>query len=151
RVPATVGNESRGARRGGDAAVGASRASGGNWMSREVTALAPWYGSNRMLAENVGAELRGLRWGGIPLAGGMTEIRYIDAPTLVVSDLHRHVINLARVVACHDLYRQLVGQLQSTLFHPDSLVRAQAICRSIEDQDHAKRVIDSGNVEWATQ
>lgn len=33
-----------------------------------INALAPWYGSNRMLAEHVGKALEGCTWVGVPPA-----------------------------------------------------------------------------------
>lgn len=93
----------------------------------KITALAPWFGSNRMLAHEVGKLLKGCSWVGVPFAGSMTELIYIDAPTLVVSDLHRHVINLARVAADPMLNRDLRGMLRKAIFHPDELSRCQAV------------------------
>lgn len=92
---------------------------------RPVTTLVPWFGTNRTLAENVGKALAGKRWVGVPFAGGMCELAHIDAPTLVVSDLHRWVINLARVVAEDGLRPNLIRQLDAILFHPDELAAAQ--------------------------
>lgn len=43
-----------------------------------ITALAPWFGSNRMLARYVGEELAGCQWVGVPFAGGMAEIFQIE-------------------------------------------------------------------------
>lgn len=80
----------------------------------KVTALAPWFGSNRTLAPQVGELLNGCRWVGVPFAGSMTELIYIDAPTLVVSDLHRHVINLATVAADEGANRELRRRLKNT-------------------------------------
>jgi len=66
---------------------------------KPITALAPWFGSNRTLAENVGTALAGCQWVGVPFAGGMCELLQIKARSLLVSDLHRHVLNLAAVAA----------------------------------------------------
>ena len=41
---------------------------------KPITALAPWFGSNRTLAENVGRALAGCEWVGVPFAGGMCEL-----------------------------------------------------------------------------
>lgn len=99
---------------------------------RNVSALAPWFGSNRMLAHEVGAELAGCKWVGIPFAGGMCEVPYITAPSLVVCDKHRHIINLARVVADDGLRHALVRRLKRTLFHADELDEAQEWCKANE-------------------
>lgn len=96
----------------------------------KITTLAPWFGSNRMLAENVGAALKGCSWVGVPFAGGMSELVHIKANVLLVSDLHRHVINLANCVKLHR--PELTAMLDATLFHPDELARAQAHCRDCE-------------------
>lgn len=93
-------------------------------------AIAPWFGAARMIAESVGEELRGLRWVGVPFAGGMSELAHITAPTLVVSDLHRHVVNLASVVATRR--RELATRLQRLPFHPEILTNAQTFCKSNE-------------------
>ncbi len=91
----------------------------------KITALAPWFGSNRTLAPEVGKLLKGCRWVGVPFAGSMTELIYIDAPTLVVSDLHRHVINLAMVASSEEANRELRRRLKNTAFHPDMLSTCQ--------------------------
>ncbi len=110
----------------------------------KTTALAPWFGSNRMLAENVGAALRGCSWVGVPFAGGMSELVHIKANVLLVSDLHRHVINLAR---CVKFYRQeLTAMLDATLFHPEELDAAQIACRVRETKTFDPL---DGNIEWA--
>lgn len=97
--------------------------------ARGITALAPWFGSNRSLAHVVGEAVRGYRWVGVPFAGGMTELLYIDAPTLVVCDLHAWIINLARVVADADGYKRLKHLLESSLFHPAALRMSQRYCQ----------------------
>src|SRR5687767_7607129 len=89
----------------------------------KTTALAPWFGSARMIAPLIAKELRGCKWVGVPFAGGMSELAHIKASTIVVSDLHRHVINLARVVA--ERRELLQSQLVALTFHPDELRDAQ--------------------------
>ena len=107
-----------------------------------TTALAPWFGSNRMLAPLVGEALRGCKWVGVPFAGGMSELSHIKASTIVVSDLHRHVINLARVVA--DRGGILKDQLEGLAFHPDTLRDAQERCRMWEQDEHLGFEINLG-------
>jgi DNA adenine methylase len=97
-----------------------------------VTTLAPWFGSNRMLASEVGKLLRGCEWVGIPFAGGMSEVLHIDARTIVVNDRHRHIINLARVAASRG--ETLALDLEQRFFHPDELAAAQRQCRYWESQ-----------------
>lgn len=97
--------------------------------SRGVTALVPWFGGNRMLASHVGTALAGCKWVGVVFAGGMSELPHIDARTIVVNDQHRHVINLARVVASDVLRPTLVRRLRRKVFHPDELKGAQQKCK----------------------
>lgn len=100
----------------------------------KTTALAPWFGSNRMLAAEVGKQLTGCKWVGVPFAGGMSELAHIKASTIVVSDVHRHVINLARCVA--EQKDVLKAALESLVFHPDVLADAQQHCRKWEQDEH---------------
>jgi len=110
----------------------------------KTTALAPWFGSNRMLAENVAATLAGCSWIGVPFAGGMSELVHIKANVLLVSDLHRHIINLAN---CVKFSRSaLATMLSSTLFHPDQLAKAQEFCLKKESEPQFATI---GDVEWA--
>lgn len=104
---------------------------------REVTTLAPWFGSNRTLAAEVGKLLKGCRWVGVPFAGGMSELEHINAPTIVVSDLHWHVINLAEVVADPVRGPELYRRLKRAAFHEITLAEAQRrmkLHESIETQ-----------------
>jgi DNA adenine methylase len=118
-----------------------------------VTALAGWFGSNRMLAPHVGKQLSGCTWVGVPFAGGMTEILEMTARTILVNDLHRHIINLARVVKSDELRPKLIRELKRTIFHPDELADAQNDCR---DRDLCQRVLIEvpdedtiPNLQWA--
>lgn len=98
-------------------------------MSKTTTALAPWYGSNRMLGSEVGLELGKLDWVGIPFAGGMSELLHIKARGMLVNDLHRDVINLARVVKDDEFFKWFVDEAADAPFHPDVLANAQAELR----------------------
>lgn len=93
-------------------------------------AIAPWFGAARMIARNVGEELRGLRWVGVPFAGGMSELAQINAQNIVVNDKHRHVVNLACCIAKRR--RELMDVLKRFPFHPDVLRSAQEYCKSRE-------------------
>lgn len=42
-----------------------------------ITALAQWFGGNRLLAQSVGRALGRLRWCGVPFAGGCPELPHI--------------------------------------------------------------------------
>jgi DNA adenine methylase len=98
----------------------------------KITAIAPWYGSNRLLAHHIGPLLTGCRWLGIPFAGGMCELTSFPLSTfpstVLVSDLHAHVLNLAAVVAEDKLSGQLQDRLAKLPFHPTILEQAQGRC-----------------------
>lgn len=98
----------------------------------KITALAGWYGGNRVLAESVGKQLGRLVWCGVPFMGGAPELPHIDTRAGVANDLHRHVIHLARVVADPALHDLLAERLDRLLFHPDELAAAQGRCRDRE-------------------
>ncbi|MCY2965196.1 MAG: hypothetical protein NT069_16445 [Planctomycetota bacterium] len=95
-----------------------------------VRALAPWFGAGRMIAPLVGRELAGCKWVGVPFAGGMSEIAEIDARSIAVNDLHRHVMNMAMVVAVDA--SGMARALSRVPFHPDALKFAQAKCLEME-------------------
>jgi site-specific DNA-adenine methylase len=98
----------------------------------KITAMAPWFGGNRTLAAHVGTALKGCRWVGVPFAGGMSELRHIAAPTIVVGDLHRHVINLARVLQDDIAGPKLYRQLRRLPFCEDVLDESQAWCKAFK-------------------
>lgn len=93
-----------------------------------ISAIAPWYGSNRMLAPEVGKALKGCEWVGVPFAGGMAEVFHIEARTVLVNDLHRHVINLAMILADPKKGPSLYRLLKRHPFHPETLAAAQENC-----------------------
>lgn len=97
----------------------------------KTTALVPWFGTNRMTAANVGDKLFGLDWVGIAFAGGMSELAHVTCRSIVVNDLHKHVVNLAVRIARHGKER-LVQMLDELPFHPDVLAGAQDMCKAIE-------------------
>lgn len=94
----------------------------------KTTALVPYFGAARMQAERIAEHLNGAAWLGIPFAGGMSELAHVTCRTIVVNDLHKHVINLARVIADAKLVTLLAGRLEHVPFHPDALAEAQAKC-----------------------
>ncbi|NBW11355.1 MAG: hypothetical protein EBR82_25315 [Caulobacteraceae bacterium] len=105
-----------------------------------VRALAPWFGAGRTIAPLVAEELAGCKWVGVPFAGGMSEVAAIDARSIAVNDLHRHVINLARVVADGAMRRELLKRLTRVPFHPEILSESQGWCR-----DNAPACMDHGD------
>lgn len=98
----------------------------------KTTAIAGWFGSNRMLAERVGQLLGSLTWCGIPFCGGCCEIPGIQTSSGLASDRHRHLINLASTIASPAAFSKLVDAVQSRLFHEDTLRLAQERCQRVE-------------------
>ncbi len=97
-----------------------------NPLGDGVQTLAGWYGSNRMLARMVGETLGKCRWVGIPFCGGLCEVPHIRANVIVASDLHQHVINLARVVKKDGV--RLYKDLRRLQFSQKELEDAQRWC-----------------------
>jgi len=91
----------------------------------KITTLAPWFGSNRTNAHKVGELLGDCRWVGIPFAGGMAELVHVKASTIVVNDLHRHIINLARVCSHKSWGPKFYREVKRLAFHPDILNASQ--------------------------
>jgi DNA adenine methylase len=121
---------------------------------KTITALAPWYGSNRTNSQSVGKLLEGCQWVAIPFAGGMCELPYIRARTIMANDLHRGIINLAREVATN--CQALQTKLQSQLFHPDTLANAQRQFFSESDESDALpdsygKAIHYFTIAWMTR
>jgi len=92
---------------------------------RTINAIAPWFGANRERAELVGRLLGKLAWCGVPFMGGGAELPFIDTREGVAGDLHRHVINLARVIREPGLREELAARLDRTLFHEEEFRDAQ--------------------------
>lgn len=129
---------------------------GGSVLAAPKTAaLAQWFGTNRTCARAAGEELAGCEWVGVTFAGGMTEIPYIGARSLLVNDAHKAVVNLARVTADARLQPVLYRRLRRMAFHPDELAAAQERCRLRESaQDKglfqtADEIGLSDRLEWA--
>lgn len=121
-------------------------------MSSEmkISALVPWKGSNRMLGAHVGKALAGCTWIGVPFAGSMAEVAHMKARTIVVNDIHRHVMNLARVVSVKEYRAQMVEFLQAEPFHPDVLDEAQRYCLNMETIPAHLTVLGGGvSIPWA--
>lgn len=95
----------------------------------KVTAIAPWFGSNRMLAAEVGKELGPLEWAGIVFCGGFSEVRHVQCRSIVCNDLHRDIINLAQVIAIPEGREWLLKEASAMPFHPDVLKSAQERCK----------------------
>jgi DNA adenine methylase len=116
----------------------------------KVTALVPYYGSDRMIADQVGQLLADSEWIGVPFAGGMSVLAHVDCRSIAVNDLNKHVVNLAICVACPERRRKILDRLKSLPFHPDVLFTAQTICSAWEKENTPNSVLVSGDSNWAT-
>ena len=97
-------------------------------MSRPITSLSPWFGSNRTNGPLAGELLAGRRHVTVPFSGGYCELPWIKAKSVVVNDLHPHIVNLARCVA-DDWHRgRLIKRLAGTPISEEVLRHAQAWC-----------------------
>jgi hypothetical protein len=115
-----------------------------------IGAIAPWFGSARLLGPAVGQLLKGASWVGIPFAGSMAEIPYIRARTIVVNDLHKGVITLARVVSDELLGPKLYRRLRRHALHPDDLAESQSVCRKMEERADCSDLLDEETIlRWA--
>lgn len=103
-----------------------------------------------MLAEEFAERLQGVNWVGIPFGGGMCEIPYINARTIVASDIHQHILNLARVVANPEHCAALQDRLHSELFHSTVLMEAQSYCIDIGHDCNIFGDISTA-IEWAAK
>lgn len=118
----------------------------------KVKALAGWFGANRILAARVGESMVGSDAVFIPFAGGMSELLYIDARTILVNDKHAAMINLARIAGDPVLGPQLYRRLRRRPFCLSELESAQRTCKLKEEAIYnplfcAGDVIDP--IEWA--
>jgi site-specific DNA-adenine methylase len=91
-----------------------------------TTALANWFGTDRMLCDTIATELRGCSWVGVPFFGGGGVLARLQCNIGVASDLHRHVINLARVIQHPAMREQLKRRLMGLPLHEEVLGEAQA-------------------------
>lgn len=119
----------------------------GDKAESTIKAVAGWFGGNRTLAARVGDELGRLDWCGVPFCGGCPELPSIRCRSGLASDLHRHVINLCRVIRDEHLHARLVERLEPMLLHPDELEDAQRRCRMLEDDP--PNVAETPSVDWA--
>lgn len=121
----------------------------------KISALASWFGGNRVAGETVGKVLGRLKWCGVGFMGGAPELRHIDTAAGVANDLHRHVINLARVVADPDRFAEMRRLLEDALFHPDVLFTAQRRCIEREEAmrpsmfGEAREMPEAPDLYWA--
>lgn len=71
----------------------------------------------------------------------MPEVAEIDARTIVVGDVHRHVVNLAMVMADTTLGPKLYRRLRRLPFHPEVLLGAQERCGDWEASSHVNGML----------
>jgi len=127
-------------------------------MKKEApTALLPLFGTNRTNAEHPAQFLKDCDWIGVPFAGGFCEVRHFKARTIVCNDLNRHAINLARVARLRA--KDLIEELNNTMFSADDLAEAQKFCLDIEKKRNQPLLFIDGsacdvialvdNFEWA--
>lgn len=109
-------------------------------MSRKIQTLLPFYGGNRTSAEFVAGLLQDCRWIGVPFCGGMPELLHLQAGTILVSDLHLWVINLARAV--QDDPESLLTMLNGLAVHETELSQAQDWCRQQEPM--VRQAVEAG-------
>jgi DNA adenine methylase len=122
----------------------------------KVKAIAPWYGASRMIAEHVGKATDGYPFCAVPFMGGGCELLHIKSRTLLCADLHKHVVNLASVMADRELGPKLYRRLRRVPHSDLILQEAQETCRSFERASSAGttflpwRATDDDRLRWAT-
>lgn len=110
----------------------------------KIGALAPWFGSSRMIGEHVGKALEGCTHVTVPFLGGGCELVHIKARTLVCGDLHGAMINLARIAADPFLGVKLYRRLRRIMLSDTELYEAQEWCKAAETHSPA-----TPSFEWA--
>lgn len=81
-----------------------------------------------MLSSVVGKQVGKQDWIGVPFAGGMSEVPELKARGILVNDLHRDIINLARCARHEAARKWLAASAEELIFHPDELAAAQQFC-----------------------
>jgi hypothetical protein len=81
----------------------------------------------------------------IPFGGGMCEVKHVKARTILVGELHPHVVNLAKVIADPTYNAMLREHLDYLPVHPDTLRSSQEGCRERESVPNAVMP----NLTWA--
>lgn len=108
-----------------------ARASTGERAAPRIGGLVPWFGAARKTAAVCGEATRGCDWVGVPFCGSLAEVPAIVAAgalEVVCNDAHRHLINLARVMADQALGAALFRRLRRQPFSPEVLADAQWAC-----------------------
>lgn len=110
-----------------------------------IKTLAPWVGSDRMNADRIGAEIGTQAMVSIPFCGGCSIVLHVDARQILLSDLHRHIITLAKTVSDEASLVGMMERLDKELVHPDCLRMANMVLASIESAALEPHV----NIAWA--
>ena len=106
----------------------------------KISRLSSWFGSDATIAPHVGRAVAGCNWCGVVFGGGMSALPYIinaKVRSLVVNDLHEHIINLARVAGHPEYGPKLYRRLRRVPFEPQHLADAQKWC-----SNHKPRSLD---------
>lgn len=98
----------------------------------KVTALAPWFGSDRTNAKVIGQEIGKQAMVSVPCCGGCSVVVHIDARQILLNDKHRHIITLAKTVADDEAFAKMLGNVENMLVHPDYLAKARHTLANIE-------------------
>lgn len=117
-----------------------------------ITAMTPYYGSNRANAELIGKEIGEVAWCGVPFLGSGTELRYIRCRAGVASDLNSHVVNLARVIRDPEKRAAMNKVILGTPFHSRELKEAQSLaaaCALTVSVARSNGQAVEPNVTWA--
>ena len=87
---------------------------------------------------------------GIPFAGGLSELPYMNARQILVNDRHSELLNLYRVLMENG--HSLKAELESHLYHPSTLEEAKKVLES--DVDSSPKLIRAASyfiVNWMTR
>jgi len=102
-----------------------------------ITAIAPWFGSKRNLAPEIVRELGEHRVYWEPFCGSMAVLLVKPAcPMETVNDLHRDLVNLARVIQHRTYGVQLYRKLRRTLMVEEMFEESAEVIRSDDAPDH---------------
>lgn len=99
-------------------------------FSADITAVVPWYGSNRTLASKAGEAIGDVDVCFITFAGSLTEVPYIKVRQITANDKHEDLIRLVKVIRDPVTGPQLQAELRSAVFHETELREAQDRIRS---------------------
>lgn len=100
----------------------------------KISAIAPWFGSKRTLAEKIISELGEHRVYWEPFCGSMAVL--LNKPPTVMetaNDLHGDLINLARTIQHEDSAVDLFGRMSRTLMHEEVHRKAADAYKSFQN------------------